>query len=373
VRTAHPCFMVALVIGGVSLIGDGVSAFRISGPVWAPPTITMQLQLGSSSGTLINGCPSWGCAAELALGDWNLFLNRSQFNVVRDSGAPRADSSGANNVFFSSSIYGDPWDADTLAITLLQFSGGLLFETDVLFNTNFNWNAYDGPLRRASAGGRLQDFQRVALHEFGHVLGLDHPDEIGQRVSAIMNSTIGDTDTLQFDDILGAYALYLGTISGASMPFPPRNETLSFRTELENKYRTGLRRPVGATYADPEGSVVWTQEYLRYRMSACRSDQSIARIAVQIAGGGVQPVCGIAPATLSFPPRNETLGFRQALEDVYRVDLGRMPTPTAVDVEGDVVWIQEYIRYRLTGCNNTQATTRVLQQIDGFGVQPTCG
>jgi hypothetical protein len=212
----------------------------------------------------------------------------------------------------------------------------------------------------------------VALHEFGHVLGLDHPDEFGQSVDAIMNSTVGDLDKLLFDDILGAYSLYIGATSGANLPFPPRNETLAFRTELEAKYRNSLRRPVGGSYTDPEGSVVWIQEFLRYRMSTCRTDQAVARIALQIAGGGVQPVCGIAAASAVFPPRNETLAFRQELEALYRDELGRLQTPTAVDLEGDVVWIQEYIRYRLSGCSHSIGLDRVMRQIDGLGVQPPC-
>jgi hypothetical protein len=366
------CAAAAVVVAVWAASDGALSAFRSSGQSWLTPTIPMHLQLGSGSGTLINGCSSWGCAAERAMGDWNVFLNRSQFTVVRDSTSPREDGNQLNNVFYSSDIYGEAFDSDTLAVTLLTFVGPRLIETDVLFNSSFNWNAYDGPLRRAAGGGTLQDFQRVALHEFGHVLGLDHPDQFGQNVDAIMNSTIGDDEGLQFDDILGAYNLYLGTISGASLAFPPRNETLQFRTELEAKYRNDLRRPVGAAFADPEGSVVWTQEYLRYRMSQCRNDQALGRIGVQIGGGGVQPVCGVAPLAPSFPPRNETLAFRQALDVLYRDDLGRLPTPTAVDLEGDVVWIQEYIRYRLSGCANAQATQRVLQQIDGLGIQPTC-
>ena len=50
-----------------------------------------------------------------------------------------------------------------------------------------SWNSYRGNLRTSGATS-VHDFMRVALHEFGHVLGLDHPDENGQRVTALMNS-----------------------------------------------------------------------------------------------------------------------------------------------------------------------------------------
>ena len=93
----------------------------------------------------------------------------------------------------------------------------------MLFNTAFSWNWYSGPLRSASGGGTLVDFHRVALHEFGHVLGLDHPDQAGQSVSAIMNSRVSNTDALQADDIAGARVLYGGgaTPPPSSAPGPP--------------------------------------------------------------------------------------------------------------------------------------------------------
>jgi hypothetical protein len=76
-------------------------------------------------------------------------------------------------------------------------------ETDTIFNTFYQWDSYRGNLRP-----NVMDFRRVAIHEFGHTLGLDHPDEHGQHVSAIMNSTISNLDTVQADDIAGVRSLY---------------------------------------------------------------------------------------------------------------------------------------------------------------------
>jgi hypothetical protein len=165
-----------------------------------------------------------------------------------------------------------------------------------------------------------------------------------------------------------------GSLSGATdVTFPPRNEPFDFRLQLETKYRDGLRRGAGTSFVDIEGDIVWVQEYLRYRVNLCDHATAIQKVFLQIDGAGVQPTCGNAPSgNVLFPPRNEPFDFRVQLEAKYRDGLRRGPTTTHVDIEGDIVWIQEYLRYRVNNCGHQDAVMRVFTQLDGGGVQPTC-
>jgi hypothetical protein len=171
---------------------------------------------------------------------------------------------------------------------------------------------------------------------------------------------------------MGAHANYRPTRFVATS-FPPRNEGLDFRAQLEGKYRDALRRPVAGSYADPEGAVVWTVEYLRYRLGQCSHEVALDKVRRQVRGQGLPEPCGSGQqGAIGFPPRNETYDFRLELEEIYRVDLRRQQSDTRVDPEGDVVWIQEYLRYRLNGCSHPDAVGRTLLQVDGLGVQPVC-
>jgi hypothetical protein len=77
---------------------------------------------------------------------------------------------------------------------------------------------------------------------------------------------------------------------------------------------------------------------------------------------------------VSFPPRNDSFDFRTQLETKYLTSLGRAASPsTFVDREGEVVWTQEYMRYRTNGCDHATATARVLSQIDGQAAGQVCG
>ena len=251
-----------------------------------------------------------------------------------------------------------------MSITSRWTSRGRRIESDVVVNNTLLWNSYRGNAR-STGGATLLDLRRVLLHEFGHVLGLEHPDDAGQVVPAIMNATIGNLDTLTDDDRAGARSIYSpGGVS--TIGFPARNEGVDFRTQLETKYRNELRRTAVASFVDLEGVIVWTSEYLRYRVGSCSHETAVARVFSAIDNAGVQGICATpAPGEWRFPPRNETLDFRNRLEVKYRDGLRRTSIATAVDNEGDVVWTQEYLRYRVNGCGHGDAIAKVFAQVNG--------
>lgn len=79
------------------------------------------------------------------------------------------------------------------------------------------------------------------------------------------------------------------------------------------------------------------------------------------------------PTAMPSPARNETVDFRNQLETKYQSGLNRSASITAVDREGEVIWIQEYIRYRVSGCDHGTAVQRVMTQIDGGAAGADCG
>lgn len=233
--------MLALVAGALAPRAD---AYSVTGSRWRSSTVTLQLQLGTSSTVLMDGFASWGAAAEDAANLWNASIGATRFNVVRDSTATRAQGNRINNVFFSGDIYGDAWGSGVLAVTLTSASGSSTVETDVLFNNRLNWNSYRGPLRSG-----IHDFHRVALHEFGHALGLDHPDENGQAVTALMNSRVSALDTLAADDLAGAQSLYGAPVAAVAAPIITTQPVSRTATAGENvTFSVGVSSSAIVTY-----------------------------------------------------------------------------------------------------------------------------
>jgi hypothetical protein len=170
-------------------------------------TVLMHLSL-PAGGPMSDGSPSLNAVAETALNIWNQYLVHMKFAVDRDSILPPSDDDANMSVIMASTVYGDTFGSNTLAATLFSSRDNHLIEADVTFNNAFDWDSY----RVGTPHGASSiDLRRVALHEFGHVLGLNHPDKASpkQTVNAIMNSIISDSiDNLQADDINGAHSIY---------------------------------------------------------------------------------------------------------------------------------------------------------------------
>jgi len=171
--------------------------------VWPTTPIPIRLELGDAGRRLLNGTTSWDDNAASALAEWTAVVPL----LVQQADAPTvvrwADAAAGEHL------------GSLAATTQKEYHvvhGRLaIVRATTLLNAELCWDAYDGPLQPTLCHGHLAtrlDVRRVVLHELGHVLGLEHPDEGGQDVAAIMNHTTSDLDTLQADDEAGIHVLY---------------------------------------------------------------------------------------------------------------------------------------------------------------------
>lgn len=225
-----------LPVFAVWLTGNVAWGYALEGYSYpAGSTINMQLGLtGPGSGHLSDGFTTFNQSAGDALSLWNQQVDLAKFTWVVVSTAGGHDD-GLNQVFFGNSVYGQSFGG-AIAVTLIRYSGSTIVEADTTFNSANKWDSYRGPLHyNAQKKVYTYDLHRVALHEFGHTLGLAHPDQAGQSVDAIMNSQVSNTDHLTEDDIAGARALYGFLITSSSTPDPsPVGESFSYQITANN-------------------------------------------------------------------------------------------------------------------------------------------
>jgi hypothetical protein len=214
---------ILIVVAACSL--GKADAYVLEGASWpAGSTITFQMALGNAGRTLLDGNTSWDVAAAPAPGVWDQSMQRLQFVTVTNPSAPLSSGDHVNTIAFSSTVFGQSFGSSTLAVTYYWSSGSTFTEADVLFNNHQSFDSYRGPLRFGSGGYALADIRRVLIHELGHALGLDHPDQHGQHVDAIMNSMISNRETTSSDDINGAQSIY-GARQSSPTPTPTPTPT----------------------------------------------------------------------------------------------------------------------------------------------------
>lgn len=220
---------------------------------WPAGTIPLRLLLGSST-TLIDGT-NYNSSAQAAAQAWNAVLGNAQITTTVATGAP-SDDNRVNELAFAATIYGMEFDTNVLAVTVGSSLANDRIKADILFNTTYAWDSYRGTRRQG-----IIDIRRVAIHELGHLLGLNHPDEAGQTVTAIMNSRVSDLDALATDDTQGGQALY-------GPPGPPANNAFANATAIAlgssttatlEGYNTNATKETGEPNhaGDTGGASVW--------------------------------------------------------------------------------------------------------------------
>ena len=182
-------------------VGVQSTAFEISGSKWKGGKTDFYVSLTGESPSDI----AWHDSFIAAIADWDddtVF----DFNVIEQYIDPCLED-GRNSVDFTEEVCGSEYGANTLAVTLRRLQLTTLgqpdiFEADVVINSDLSYDIYDGFLDPDTNRGI--DFRRVAIHELGHVIGLEHES----RELAIMAPTIGDIDRPTADDLAGVDALY---------------------------------------------------------------------------------------------------------------------------------------------------------------------
>jgi TolB protein len=177
-------------------------------PKWPNGQIPVHLQLDEYAPRPSNTSLTWNDLAQEQLSAWNAQMARVQVKPIVGSTIPKRDGDLKTSVYF-----GSPDEPFALAVTLWRAKAGVMEEADVIFDAERQWD-----WKLAGGLGPVWDFSRVALHEFGHVLGLGHPDKEGQTVASVMNHEVSDEAFLTPDDIGGIQTIY-------GKPAPPVSAT----------------------------------------------------------------------------------------------------------------------------------------------------
>ncbi|MCV6615075.1 MAG: matrixin family metalloprotease, partial [Cellvibrionaceae bacterium] len=176
-------------------------AYELIGPTWPSGDVTFHTSVSGSSPSGV----SWNTAMQEAANKWASSVNGLQVSFDNSSAHPCAgilpeypEDGNKNSFGFFNKACNEDFGENVIAVTFSWNIGSNYTESDIVFNTAENWNVYDGNQRSSL------DFRRVAVHEFGHLIGLDHESSN----SAIMAPLIGNIYNPTSDDLNGARSMY---------------------------------------------------------------------------------------------------------------------------------------------------------------------
>lgn len=220
-----------------------LSAFELSNSYWTTGTAEYRVGIPGISPSGV----AYVDAFKQALAEWTAetsfnFTSIDEYQNPCTKVGENAIGDNLSGVDFGGNICGEEFGSSTIAIALRSgvcfesdncAAGFDIKEADIIFNNSVAWDVYDGPIRFDNT----VDFRRVALHELGHAIGLEHEED----VPSIMAANTGDLDVLQFDDIAAAITIY-----GGELP--------QEFTSYQSRYGIRVRLPSNSVVSDASSS-----------------------------------------------------------------------------------------------------------------------
>jgi hypothetical protein len=115
-------------------------------------------------------------------------------------------------------------------------------------------------------------------------------------------------------------------------------------------------RGASQSAVDPEGGVIWTQEYLRYRVNQCDHPTAVQKVFSQIDGGGVAATCFVPPCLFTVSPATQSV-----------LAEGGTFTATVTRTSGDCTFGAESLDSfvsTVSGASGSSATTTLTYRVD---------
>lgn len=172
----------------------------------------------------------WQSAIENAFHEWAKHTN-ADVGVVPDSGVPFGTPEHSDSMFGDVRIAAAPLSENVFAISMPPDNLALgSWASDIIFNSNIDWTSID-------------QLASVALHEAGHIFGLEHTDDPTSvmhvhGVSDVTAPSTADIANLQF--LYGQRNLDRNELNGS-------NDTLETSTSLSSNLAAEM---LGVTYGD---------------------------------------------------------------------------------------------------------------------------
>ena len=179
---------------GCLVVSSPLHAYNLEPYKWDSSVVPIYFRFdpGAYNGAFNDAIKKWNAVNHAVV------LRSGAESLIDGTGTACSDET--NSASFGYSVCSKKWQEGVLAVTLISYNAnGNAIHGAIIFNSTEKIDLYAGPLRTDSI-----DFGRVALHELGHFLGLNHEG----RVAAIMQPIINNNEILRADDISGIHARY---------------------------------------------------------------------------------------------------------------------------------------------------------------------